>query len=147
MQLITQLVVNELLLQKAHTLDTFGIVALQGFYSYLKIDDAYIHDLYNLLETSLALAKPDYFSSSKSAGAHITISYAEENTQLASDIGAVHYFSIKNLYYAIIDDKRYFVLLVSSPSLQQLRQKYRLPERPYYKGIPVEFHITIAKCL
>jgi hypothetical protein len=110
-----------------------------------RIDDDYIHELYALLKAPFVLAKPDYFSPSKSAGAHITIIYNDENRILAQeDLSKTHTFIIKNLCSVVLDNKQYFVLLVSADSLIQLRIKYGLPEKPYYKGNEIEFHITIA---
>lgn len=135
---------NEPLLQKAEKLSNTGIIVQQDAYSFLKVEDAYIHELYALLNDP-TVQKPDCFSLPKAAGAHISIIYNEENILLsANDINTQHNFSVKNFSHVKLGAKEYFVLFISAPSLNQLRLKYGLPEKPRYKNIPIDFHITIA---
>lgn len=144
--LFSTIIINEPLLEKAKKLPNSGIIQQQGTYAFLKIDDAFIHDLYELLIHDGMMQKPDYFSPEKLfAGAHITIAYQEENKTLScDDINIHHQFSIQNLSHVRLGPKEYFVLMVSAPSLEQLREKYGLPRKPYYKNIPIDFHITIS---
>lgn len=136
---------NEILMKKACEFNAIGVVMQQGEYSYLNIADKYVHELYPLLGDNITAQKPDYFSADTPIGAHITIAYPEESILLKhEDIGREHIFSIKNLSHIILGNKEYFVLMVSSPSLAQLRIKYGLPEKPRYKGVSIDFHITIA---
>lgn len=146
MMLLATVLNNEPLIRKAQTLDCTGIIQQHGAYTYLNIDDAYIHELYELLSDNVKARKPDYFSASKnSVGAHITVAYNEENIVLhPDDIGQTHSFSITSFSRVVFGTKEYFVLMVSSPSLDQLRTKYGLPEKPCYKNTPIDFHITVA---
>ncbi len=144
--LITTLT-NEPLLEKAHMLNATGTLMQKDLYAYLKITDEYIHQLYDFLDTNLSIEKPDYFSEAKSAGAHVTIFYPDEHVVVKpEDLGKTHGFSIENLCYVMLGKKGYFVLMVTIPSLAQLRADYGLSQKPVYKGFPIEFHITIAHC-
>lgn len=109
----------------------------------LNIDDAYIHQLFLLLEDE-RIKKPDYFGE-KSVGAHITIIYPEENKNINThDLQQEHSFLVKNIVTAEIGQKKYYVLLVESSSLLQLRRKYKLPDLLCFKGYSIGFHITIG---
>lgn len=109
----------------------------------LKIDDAYIHQLFPLLKDE-HVKKPDYFGE-KSVGAHITIIYPEENKKInVHDLQQEHSFFVKDIVTVEIGQKIYYVLLVDSPSLLQLRRKYGLSDLLCFKGYSVGFHITIA---
>jgi hypothetical protein len=110
---------------------------------YLDVDDAYIHRLYPLLQNQ-QIKKPDYFGE-KSAGAHISVIYPEENKKInKSDLGQRHSFIIKDIIAAQIGLKTYNVLLVESASLLQLRRQYALPDMLCFKGYSIGFHITIG---
>lgn len=109
----------------------------------LSIDDAYIHQLFPLLKDE-RIKKPDYFGE-KSVGAHITIIYPEENKNInACDLQQEHSFFVKDIVAAEIGQKKYYVLLIESPSLLRLRKKYSLPELLFFKGYSIGFHITIG---
>ena len=109
---------------------------------YLKIDDAFIHELHPLIGNIGTFIMPDH-----QIGAHISIMYPEESIHVSSyDLNKTHDFVINAIADAILEDKRYIVLIVSSSSLSNLRTRYFLDERPCYKGVSVEFHITIATC-
>lgn len=111
---------------------------------YLDIDDDFIHQLFPLL-TIQGVKKPDYFGE-KSAGAHITVIYPEEeNFKIEkADLGKEHEFIIKKLISAEIGQKNYYILLVESPTLLQLRRNYHLPDLLCFKGYSIGFHITIG---
>lgn len=110
---------------------------------YLDIDDAYIHQLFPLLQDH-QIKMPDYFGE-ESAGAHITAIYPEEGKRInKDDLGIEHDFSIKAAVIAEIGKKNYYVLLAESPSLLQLRRKYNLPDLLCFKGYSIGFHITIG---
>lgn len=110
---------------------------------YLDIDDAYIHKLFPLLQDP-QIKMPNYFGK-ESAGAHITVMYPEENTNInARDLQQEHDFFVKDIVAAEIAQKIYYVLLVDSPSLLQLRRKYGLPEPLSFKGYSIDLHITIG---
>jgi hypothetical protein len=110
---------------------------------YLDIDDAYILELFPLLQDQ-TIKMPDYFGKG-SAGAHITVVYPEENKKInKEELGVEHAFSINALAAAEIGHKTYYVLLVEAPSLLQLRRQYQLPDLLCFKGYAVGFHITIG---
>jgi hypothetical protein len=136
---------NEPLIQKAKTFKNSGALKQNGAYAYLKIADAFIHELYELLDDAVPAQKPDYFHPLNAIGAHITFTYPEENIVLHSnDIDTQHTFTIKNFCRAALGQKEYFVLTVSSPSLALLRTKHGLQEKLVYKDASIDFHITIA---
>ncbi len=110
---------------------------------YLNIDDAYIHKLFPLIKKA-EVKKPDYFGK-KSAGAHITIIYPEESKKIKTeDLANEHHFFIKNMVIAEIGQKKYYALMIESPSLLQLRKKYQLPDLLFFKGYFIGFHVTIG---
>ncbi|HEX4045091.1 MAG TPA: hypothetical protein VHZ76_05435 [Gammaproteobacteria bacterium] len=110
---------------------------------YLDIDDAYIHQLFPLLENQ-QIKKPDYFGG-KSAGAHITVIYPEENKIINDDdFNREHNFIVKDIVTAMIGLKTYYVILVESPSLLKLRRRYDLSDKLCFKGYSIGFHITIG---
>lgn len=114
---------------------------------YVDVDDAYIHQLFPLLKNK-AIHKPDYFNKNKgSVGAHVTVIYPEENKNIDSvDLGIKHQFVIKNFVAATLGAKKYYILLVESPTLLHLRRKYHLPDLLCFKGYSIGFHITIGVC-
>ncbi len=109
----------------------------------LKIDDAYINQLFPLIDNE-HVKKPDYFGE-KSVGAHITIIYPEENRNVnVHDLHQEHSFFVTDIVTAEIGQKTYYVLLIESPSLLELRKKYSLPDLLSFKGYLIGFHITIG---
>lgn len=113
---------------------------------YLNVDDSYIHHLFDLLGDD-RIKKPDYFGE-KSAGAHISIIYPEENTKNKKididDLQQEHRFIVTNIIAAEIGSKIYYALSIESPSLVKLRKKYGFPELLYFRGYSIGFHITIG---
>jgi hypothetical protein len=136
---------NQRLIEHARTINSAGILVQSGSYVFLNIDNAYIHELFDLLDPAYDAQKPDYFSSEKSAGAHITVFYNEEDVQFdPKEVGKCHTFSVIDLHKVTLNNKEYFVLMISSPSLRELRIKHNLTDKPRYKGYSIDFHITIA---
>lgn len=135
---------NPNLLKAAHHLPAKGRLAIsENKLVYLDIDDDYIHQLFPYLKNQ-SIIKPDYFGE-KSIGAHITVIYPEEQKTIKQkEFNQEHLFSIKELVTAEIGPKLYYVLLVESPSLLQLRKKYNLPDLLNFKGYSIGFHITIG---
>lgn len=133
-----------LLINAASHLNTKGKLAISNRgLVYLDIDDAYIHELFPFFQNE-KIKKPDYFGIGM-AGAHITVIYPEENIKInVEELGSSHDFTIKNLVSAVIDLKTYYILLVESSSLLQLRRKYGLLDRLCFKGYLIGFHITIG---
>jgi hypothetical protein len=110
---------------------------------YLDTDDVYIHQLFPLL-FSQRIIKPNYFGEN-SVGAHITVIYPEENKIIDNkDLNQEHSFIIKDVVTAEIDLKTYYVLLVESHSLLNLRRQYDLPDMLCFKNYSIGFHITMG---
>lgn len=135
---------NSALIVAAASLPTVGRLAIsENKLVYLDIDDGYIHQLFPLLQTQ-NIQKPDYFGE-QSAGAHITVIYPEENTLLdKQDLAEGHRFHIDGVFTAVLGLKKYYVLMVTSPSLLQLRRRYGLADMLLFKNYSICFHITIA---
>ena len=141
--LIEKLNIPELISTASHLALDGKLAISDNNLVYLDVDDAYIHRLFPLLQNQ-QIKKPDYFGE-KSAGAHITVIYPEENTKInKNDLDQKHDFVIKNIVTAQLGLKTYYVLLVESSSLLQLRRKYKLPDLLCFKGYSIGFHITIG---
>lgn len=141
--LIKNLTMPKLMNAASHLSINGKIAITENNLVYLDVDDAYIHQLFPLLKNH-HIKKPNYFGK-KSAGAHITIIYPEENTKInKNDLNEKHDFIIKNIVSAEIGTKTYYALLVESPTLLQLRRKYGLPDILCFKGYSIGFHITIG---
>lgn len=136
---------NPDMLNKAMALEMKGRLAVaKNQLTYLKVDDAWIHELYPYLH-NYKILKPNYFDTKESVGAHISIIYPEENTNVDShDLDQEHCFKIKNIAKATIGLKNYFVLMIEAPSLITLRKKHGLPESLNFKGYSINFHITVG---
>lgn len=110
-------------------------------YIYLKVDDNYIDQLYELLKLKeKGFSKPPYFRTRESPGAHITLFYAKEKIR-PKELGKIFHFKVENI--AVIKTRKgavNVILEVSSPELQQLKEKY---ER--HKKKDQKLHITIGK--
>lgn len=134
------------LINAAHTLNQEGTLALTDEkYTYLDIEDNYIHQLFPLLKDSCPeIEKPDYFGINL-IGAHISVIYPEEGILVnKDDLEKNHSFKIKNALTTVLGLKRYYVLTVESPTLIELRKKYGLPDQLRFKDFLVDLHITIA---
>lgn len=109
-------------------------------YVYLKVDDAYVNDLYPLLHLEEeGFKKPQ--ESKKIPGAHITVFYANEHKK-PTEIGEYIPFSIKRV--KLVHSSKnvtYAVLQVESKELEDLRKKYHSSSKHRRQ----EFHITLAK--
>jgi hypothetical protein len=121
------------------------IKILAGGFSYLDIDDRFIHAIYPLLNYP-GIVKPDYFSDENShMGAHISITYPEENVQLDSrEENKQMTFTVEGLFTADLLNKRYFALKVNAPDLIHLRRQYGLGDNLQLKGYLLEPHITVG---
>lgn len=112
---------------------------------YLDISDAFIHQLFPLLQTTPA-KKPHYFGKNL-IGAHISVVYPEENRLVPEkDLGQEHHFSIKGAFTAELGLKRYYVLSVEAPTLLVIRKKLGLPDLLAFKNQWVALHITVGVC-
>lgn len=115
-------------------------------YVYLKIDDRFILELFPLLQHE-NIYLPPYFSVPYNIGSHISVIYKEEyqptvNFQNVDNI--LFNFDVDGLYKAIVDQKKFLILKVISPSLESFRLINNLSKKPIYHGYQVDFHITIA---
>lgn len=121
------------------------IVTSSEMFTYLNIDDAYITQLTPMLQDKFPnVSMPEYFGLTP-VGAHISVMYPNENTPLRKeDIGKKFSFTISDLVRAEINSKHYYVLLVNSPDLLELRHKYGLPNQLNLNGATIDLHITIA---
>jgi len=140
--IITELNIPELL-KTAMELPKTGYLEGSSNYTYLKISDAYIHQLFPFVQNKKT-SKPDYFNK-YSMGAHITIIYPEENRIIhLEELNKEHCFKVISAFSTIIGTKRYYALKVEAASLLQLRRKYLLPDNLAFKNHWIDFHITFA---
>ena len=137
-------ITNHRLFEMASKLKTIGFLTKgSNNYIYLNIDNAFIDDLFPLLDNP-GIEIPDYFGDQK-AGAHISVIYPEENKIISlEDLHKEYSFRIYDIAQANLGRKAYYILLVDSPELLQLRRKYGLPDLLNFKGFKICFHITIA---
>ena len=117
------------------------VIKSDGF-GYIKVDDAYIHELYPLLGLSAeGYKEPPYFRSEESPGAHISIFYVDEGVH-PEEAGQTFPFELKDI--VIVNPSKYTsyaVFEVNSPALENLREKYGLDRKLHGH----EFHISLAK--
>lgn len=133
------------IVEMAETFDGEGLIQQRGDYCYLDIDDRYINQIYPMLAHYGRVDKPAYFSVSDGIGAHISVIYPEERVKvLPSSVGQKHVFSIYGLFKAQYEEKEYFILSLTSPSLSAFRQLHYLTPRPIWKRQEVMFHITVG---
>lgn len=135
---------NPGLLNRARELEPAGKIALsENQFAYLKVDDAWVHELFPFL-VNQQISKPDYFGEG-SEGAHISLIYPEENQILSkSDLGQEHLFKVKHLAKASFGLKAYYALMVEAASLLRVRRSYGLPNNLFFKGYFIGFHITLG---
>ncbi|STX29286.1 Uncharacterised protein [Legionella beliardensis] len=113
---------------------------------YLDIDNNYIHHLYPLLGLPQVVL-PNYFNQD-GIGAHISVIYPEElHSVSVQELGNTYQFSIQELVSAQFEHKIYYVLLVKSAELLELRRRYHFKDYLNFKGYKIDFHITIGKSL
>lgn len=118
-------------------------------YYYLKIDDNFILKLFPMLQSQRSTTEifmPDYFEPDNYTGAHISLIYPNEiHPKLTiKEVGEDFHFIIKNLMSVTMYQKCYYILVVESPVLLQLRKNYLLSEKLNFHGLLVPFHITIG---
>lgn len=117
------------------------VIKSDGF-GYIKVDDAYIHELFPLLGVSEdGFKEPPYFRSEDSPGAHISLFYVDEEVN-PEEAGQTFPFELVDI--VVVNPSKYnsyIVFEVKSPALEDLREKYGL-ERKLHGH---EFHISLAK--
>lgn len=128
-----------------NNLPNFGTLKNANGFVYVDVDDSYVYELIQFIEKS-GFQKPPYFGDADLVGAHITVIYPNEMQEYSleqiSEAGATIYFQpvecklVTNPNSKEID-QAYFIV-VDSPQLEQIREKYGLPNREY------KFHITIG---
>jgi hypothetical protein len=121
------------------------LLQTENGYTYLKVSDDFIHRLHPLIKET-SIVKPDYFSEGTATGAHISVVYQNEIERpvCTNDIGKRFKFSINDLWYLRLGAKRYIALSVSSPELSSLRVAYGLSTDLNFRGIRVNFHLTVG---
>lgn len=126
-----------------HNLPHAGVLEEgKGGYVYLKVDDAYVEKLFPMISNPLYI-KPPSFRRHHTPGAHISVFYPRERDYMGEieELGQQFSFTITRVAYVPERTRKFVVLEVHSPSLENLREKYGLS--PLLQGHP--FHITIAK--
>lgn len=111
---------------------------------YLKVDDEYIHRTHALL--GIDCQKPDYFrQEEEGVGAHISVFYPEEAVAVKpNEINQSHHFHVEGLFFADLQEIRYYALKVTAPSLVALRRYYGKTEKLSIKNHLVDMHITVG---
>lgn len=132
------------LMRQAAKLSLQGKLALsQNGLVYLEVDNHFIHQLFPLLNNK-TIQKPDYFGPS-GIGAHITVMYPEEGKKVkAEKLGEQHNFTLQKIVAAQIGTKTYYVLLVASSSLLEIRREHQLTDLLSFKNYAIPFHVTIG---
>lgn len=127
---------------KSHLPQSGTLLMKSDGFAYIKVDDAYIHELLPLLGLEgEGYREPPYFRSKEAPGAHISVFYEDEHV-LPDEIGQNFSFTLEKIVVVQPGRKAsYVVLQVKSPELEALRQKYHLS--PKLHGH--EFHITLGK--
>ncbi len=111
---------------------------------YVKVSDEYVHELVRFIQDD-GFEEPPYFGQLYSDGAHISVIYSKELEERSPiQIDELHrVFDFKITDCGIFETPSWkgveavFVLLVKAPALDQLREKYGLPQDHV-------FHITIG---
>jgi len=117
-------------------------------YLYVEVSRDFIAQALDLIDAPGKLVPPRHYSSKKGIGAHISVMY--ENEQIENEIweidelGQEFAFNVIELRTVKINSnnkmKKLWLVAVSCPALEQLREKYGL--KPLLKGH--DFHITIC---
>lgn len=119
------------------------LVTTPDNFTYLDIDDAYIHQLFPLIKNN-NIRKPDYFREN-SIGAHISVIYPEENKSIPkSYLNHTYDFIVKYVAKVKLNEKEYYVLLIESSTLLSIRSNLALPDQLSLRGYSIDFHITIG---
>jgi hypothetical protein len=136
-------------IEKALQLEHKGILKQKpNGYLYVEVSKDFIAQILPLIEAPGKLDPPKHYKSKKGIGAHISVMY--ENERIENEIwnlpelGQEFSFSILELRTVKLTRdnkmKKLWLLAVSCPELERLREKYGLT--PRLKGH--DFHITIC---
>lgn len=117
------------------------VMQADGF-CYLKVDDAYIHELFPMLGLEKDGFKlPPYFRTADAPGAHISVFYVGEHIR-PEEVGQYFHFELKKILIVNPSkDTSYAVLQIYSPELEFLREQHGLSSKLFGH----EFHISLAK--
>ncbi|MEX0961334.1 MAG: hypothetical protein WDZ28_00565 [Simkaniaceae bacterium] len=136
---------QELIDHAKYVLPCTGVLRSTEKWIYVDVDDAYVHDLFSFIEEE-GFEKPPYFSSEGAVGAHITVAYPDEVKKYRvfkiEESGEKIDFVLKRCEivhpptWEEIDEL--YLITVEAPQLDQIREKYGLPEKIH------DFHITVA---
>jgi len=109
---------------------------------YLKVDDAYIHTLFPMLDISQeGFKEPPYFRRSEAPGAHISVFYVNEHIS-PEEVGQFFHFTPKRIVIVQSSPKTsYAILQVDAPELEKLREKYGLSPKLFGH----QYHISLGK--
>jgi hypothetical protein len=117
-------------------------------YLYVEVAGDFIAQALALIDAPGKLVPPRHYTSKKGIGAHISVMY--ENEQIENEIweiaelGQEYTFNVIELRTVKINSnnkmKKLWLIAVSCPALEQLREKYGL--KPLLKGH--DFHITVC---
>lgn len=144
-KLIFEKLDNPALMKAAKNLKKQGVLLQDNNFAYLRIDNSFIHNLFPLIPDSETWQKLDYLCERDASGAHITLTYPDDEMILKDcDVNILHSFEITELIKTRVDIREYYVLMISSPSLSFLRKKYNLSQILNFKGYNIGLHITLA---
>lgn len=123
----------------------FGILKEKDGFVYVDVDDRYIHDLEKFV-SQMGFEEPPYFGKKGLVGAHITVITAKEKAKYRIgkilQLGEEIPFTLTNCKIVSPPNWRgveqVYILEVSSPILDNIRDSYNLPK------IKFPFHITIG---
>ncbi len=135
--------------EKALQLEHKGVLKQKdNGYLYIEVSRDYIAQILPLIEAPGKLIPPRHYKAKNGIGPHISVMYENEQIEheiwKIDEIGQEFSFSILELRTVKLNKdgkmKKLWLLAVSSPELEMLRQKYGLS--PKLKGH--DFHITIC---
>lgn len=132
------------LLDVTQNITTAGkLITTPDHFTYLDIDDAYIHQLFPLIKNK-NIRKADYFGEN-AIGAHISVIYPEENKCIHRGyLNNTYDFIVKHIAKTKLNAKIYYVLLIESSNLLHIRRNCALPDKLSFRGYSIDFHITIG---
>jgi len=117
-------------------------------YLYLEVSNEFISRILPLLDAPGKLVPPRHYTSKKGIGAHVSVMYENEQIEheiwTIDELGQEFDFEILDLRTVKLNKdnkaKKLWLLAVSAPKLEQLRERYGLASK--LKGH--DFHITIC---
>lgn len=117
------------------------LVTKSDGFSYLKVDNEYIHTLFPMLGLAdKGFHEPPFFRTHRSPGAHITVFKADEHV-FPDETGQIFHFELKDIRIIQTSNGSYAILRVEAPELEKLREKYGIKSKLYGH----KYHITLAK--